>query len=408
MEKALAPVTVNLLDRFVSRAQKYSAFISRQPAALIISALVVISFLRTGFVLWNWFFLSPNLLTQWGNPDNPFQSNLIFNAFGTGWLHVFGSPEGPLWLLAQVGLAILGISLIAVLVHRRTKDKSGYLATALVLSSGIAAVLWREIGRYDVIFLVAIAFALLARARWIVWLSLAVAAVSAPEQAMLAGIALLALTFAPTFRAWRNRALGLTGLAIAATVAVQIWFTAAGDPYATRLGLMFRLVSGSDISAPSRFDAKQGAAAAIFQKFYEGLANGPSLIWSYLGASVLLLLATLLIQQSIRAAIWVLLVVICFPLFTTLIFGEDPTRDLVIVGAPMILLICVVGSSLAADGFRRLPGLPSTWLVWAATLVSLVPMLYFFVYPEAAFDFGVHLLISWNNGTAIDWSGNVR
>ncbi len=401
-------VTTSRVDRFLARAARFSALVLRQPSALVLGVLILISFLRTGFVLWNWFYLSPNLLDQWSNPDNAFQSNVVFNAIGTGWLHVLGSPNGPLWLITQVVLAIVGISVIAVLVYRKTHLSSGYLATALVLSSGIAAVLWREIGRYDVIFLVAIAIALLTNRSWVIWASLAVAAVSAPEQAMLSGIALLALTLTHTFRQWRTRALGLTALAIAAAAAVQVWFVVAGDPYATRLGLSFKFLSGHQISAPSRFDAKQGAAASILQKFYEGLANGPSLIWSYLGAALLVFVVILLAQRRLIAAVWILLAVIGFPLFTTLFFGEDPTRDLVIVGAPMIILISVVGAALAAEGFKRLPGSSTTWLVWSAALVTLLPMLYFFVHPEASFDFGVHMLISWNNGTPIDWSGNNR
>ena len=127
-----------------------------------------------------------------------------------------------------------------------------------------------------------------------------------------------------------------------------------------------------------------------------------------MGASLLALILLLLVQKRLLGALWLMLALIGFPLFTTLFFGEDPTRDLVIVGAPMILLICVVGGALAAQGFHRLPGEPGVWLVWSSLLVSLIPMLYFFIYPEAAFDFGVHMLISWNNGTPIDWSGNNR
>lgn len=381
---------------------------ARQPAALVIGALIALSFLRAGFVLWNWFYLSPQLLTDWGNPQNAFQSNIIFNALGTAWLHAFGSPDDAAWILAQVAVAIIGICVIAAVVYRKTRSESGYLATALVLASGIAAVLWREIGRYDVIFLVAITIGLLSGRRWVIWLSLAIAAVSAPEQGLLAGIALLALTLTRTFGAWRARALALLGFAVIAALAVQVWFTVAGDPYATRLGLSFRFLSGHEINAPSRFDAKQGAAASIFQKFYEGLANGPSLIWSYLGASLLILVLILVIQKRALGALWLLMAVIGFPLFMTLFFGEDPTRDLVIVGAPMIILICVVGASIAAEGFRKLPGDPETWIIWIATLVTLLPTLYFFIRPEASFDFGVHMLISWNNGTPIDWSGNNR
>ncbi len=394
--------------RFIRRSIAFSDAVSRTPSAVILGALVFLSLLRSGFVIWNWFELSPRLLTQWGEPDNPFQSNVVFNALGSAWRAFAGEPDGPAWLIVQCLLAIVGITIVVAIVHRKTWPTSRYLATAMVLSSGIAAVFWREIGRYDFIFLIAITIAFLSQRRWLIWTSLAIAALSAPEQAILSGICVALLTLVPPFIRWRRRAWALLGLSVAAALLVQLWFTLLGNPYATRLGLSLEFLAGEAIQAPSRFDTSQGAPAAILQKFYEGLANGLPLIWSYLGASVLALIVILLLVKR-GLHVWVIVTaLLLFPLFTTLFFGEDPTRDLVIVGAPMILLVIVVASRTLGTWFAELPGQPRVWLDWAALVVTLLPMLYMFMYPEAPYDFLVHMLISWNNGTPIDWSGSAR
>ena len=179
------------------RMNSFSAFVSARPVALVLGFLIAWSLLRTGVALWNWFLLSPQLLTDWSQPANAFQSNLLFNAFGTLWLHVFGAPTDFPWMATQVMIAVVSVTVITWIVHRRTAASTDYLATAVLLSSGIAAVLWREIGRYDFIFLVAIAVGFLVRRPAWMWAGLAVAALSAPEQAALAGIGAVLLTLTP-------------------------------------------------------------------------------------------------------------------------------------------------------------------------------------------------------------------
>lgn len=379
----------------------------RSPAG-VISLLVLLGFLRTGIAVWNWFELSPGLLENWGTPSNPFQSNVLFNAFGTGWNAIFGTPDDAWWLLAQFVLAIASVGIIAVLVFRKTRVDSQYLGVALVLSSGIAAVLWREIGRYDFIFLVAVSIAMLSSRRAVIITALVIASFSAPEQALLAAIFLFGITLVSQFRHWRTTAMTFLITSIGALVLVQAWFTWGGKPFSTRLGLTLRHFSGEDIPSPGRFDTSQGPFATVFQKIYEGLAGGHLLLWSYLG-SVTLVLIMLLVAQTRWRDVWVLLLfVIALPLATTLFFGEDPTRDLVVSGAPMMLALIVVGSTYLGEFAQRLPAGPGPWLTWGAILVTLLPTTYLFIRTEDPYDFLVHLLISWNNGTPIDWSGSAR
>jgi hypothetical protein len=391
-----------------NRLQSTSLWLSTRPVYLWISLLVIASFLRSGFVIWNWFELSPMLITEWSSPGNAFQSNVLFNALGTLWFEAVGEPSGPLWLAFQILLTICGLVAIVVLVYRNTSSQIGYLGAAIVLSTGISAVLWREIGRYDVFFLVAVTIAILSGKRWLWLASFVIAAVSAPEQAILAALTLLALTFTPLFRTWRVKAQWFLGIAIAAALAVQVWFTTMGDPFTTRIGVSFQFLRGEELRVPSRFDTTQAPVQLVIEKFYQGFANGPGLLWSYLGAICLLLILILMNLPRRRNMLWLLIAVIVFPLFTTVFFGEDPTRDLTIVTAPALIALIVVGSSVVSSLLMKVPEWSTAWKVWGSIAVTILPTLYFFVQPEAPFDFAIHMLTSWNNGTPIDWSGNTR
>lgn len=391
-----------------SRLAAFPEWLDRRRAVTVVGVLILASFLRCGFVLWNWFSLSPKLLTEWTAPENAFQSNVVFNAFGWVWLQTIGRPDGPLWLITQVLLTIGGLALMSWLILRTTRAQSGYLVVALLLTTGIATVMWREIGRYDVFFLVPITIGFLARRTWVAFVALAVAALSAPEQALLASLTVLGLSLLPGFTEWRRSAAWFLGFAIAAAALVQVWFTVTGHPYSTRIGVSVAALTGQPLRVPSRFDLSQSPVQLQIEKFYEGLSNGPGLIWSYLGAATLVLVLVALTLRSWRPMLWLMIVVIGFPLFTTLFFGEDPTRDLAIVAAPAVLLMCVVGGRLIGALTAALPGGSGAWSAWLVLALTLLPTLYFFVQPEAPFSFAVHMLTSWNNGTPIDWTGNTR
>ena len=396
------------LTRIRCRATAVGYALARQPAWLIVLMFMAASLIRSGIVLWNWFYLSPQLIDTWDAPQNAFQSNVLFNAMGTLWALVIGPPEGALWLSAQLILSIASLFLIGWLVLQRTWPDIGPLGLALIFASGVSAVIWREVGRYDFIFICAIFFALITRNRWMRLGALAIAAISAPEQALLAALTWTLIALLPQFREWLRSGLDFLGLAVLTSIGVQIWFQVAGTGLATRFGLMAQLVQGDLKSAPSRFDPGQGFVNVIIQKFYEGLAPGPALIWSYLGAMTFVLLLLVIAQPSLKSALWLLGSVIAFPLATTLFFGEDPTRDLVIVGVPALVILLLKAGPMIRQLVEALPGIPIVWLTWSAVVVTLLPTVYFFFTSEIAYNFINHLLISWNNGTPVDWSGNTR
>jgi len=391
-----------------SRLTSTATWLNARPAYLWLMFLIVASLVRSGFVIWNWFELSPMLITDWSSPGNAFQSNVLFNAFGTLWSGLIGEPTSTLWLLSQIVLTLAGLTWITYLVYRHTSENAGYLGAALVLSTGISAVLWREIGRYDVFFLVSVTIAMLTTSRRLWIPALMVASVSAPEQSILASLSLLALTCIPRFQAWRQKTFWFIGLATTAAIAVQIWFTLAGDPFTSRIGVSFQFLRGEEIVAPSRFDVTQSPIQLVIEKFYQGFSNGPGLIWSYLGALSLLLILVIFALPKKWQMLFLVSSVIIFPLLTTIFFGEDPTRDLTIVTAPILIVLVVAGSEIFAQFLKRTPTWSEVWSVWGSVAIAILPTLYFFVQPEAPFDFAIHLLTSWNNGTPIDWSGNNR
>ncbi len=379
-----------------------------RPAAVVIAVLIAASLLKCGFVVWNWFELSPQLLTGWDTPDNSFQANVLFNAFGTAWSGVGLDPTGMAWLVIQVVISVAVLATVSVLVWRRTRQESQYLAVAVVLASGIAAVLWREMGRYDAFYILGIAIAVLASRSWLSWVGAAVAALTSPEQALIAGGLLLLVALTPTFREWRTIALRLLVASIAMLVLVQVWFTVAGDPYKTRIGILLPFISGEKIEGATAYDPSQGFIRFTIEKAMVTLQAGPSLVWSYLGVTAILLLICLLLVRSWWVALYIAAVVIVVPLVVSTVFGEDRTRDLVMICAPVILVIAVVGSGVIARLVQDLPGGATVWLTWIAVIVTMIPLTYFYLYAEEPFHWAKELLIAVNNGVPLEQDGSPR
>ncbi len=383
-------------------------WVARRKAAVIVAFLILVSLLKSGFAVWNWFHLSPMLLTNWEAPNNSFQSNVLFNAFGSAWSAVGLDPTSVAWLTTQVVMAVAVIVVVSLLVLRRTKAESSYLALAAILSSGIAVALWREIGRYDALFIVGVVLAVLAIRPWAAWLGAAVAALSSPEQSLVAGAILLLLAVTPPFREWRIDAVRLMSVAAVVLVAVQVWFTVGGDPYKTRIGILLPFISGEKIEAATAYDPNQGFVKFTIEKIMVTLSAGPSLVWSYLGATALLFVLCLLLQRSWLLMAYSSAVVVIVPLLVSTLFGEDRTRDLVMISAPTILVIAIVGSRTFAELAVRLPGGTRVWLTWAAVIVTMIPLTYFYLSAEEPFHWAKELLISINNGMSFPLDGSAR
>ena len=310
--------------------------------------------------------------------------------------------------MAQVAITVSVFALIAVLAIRNAGIVSSYLPLAVILSSGLAAVLWREVGRYDAFFLAGVFLALLAQRVWLVWLGVVIAATSSPEQLLVASVLLLLLTVLPIFRDWRAVALRFLAGSVAVLIAVQIWFTLEGNPFKTRIGILFPFASGEPIEAATGYDTKQGFIKFTIEKAMVTLSAGPALIWSYLGVATLLLVVVIVVQRSWVKSIYLLAVIIVIPVITSFVVGEDRTRDLVLICAPMIIALIVAGTDMVSELVESLPGNPRTWLIWLSVLVTLIPLTYFYMHAEEPFRYLKELIIAVNNGVPLNQNGSAR
>lgn len=379
-----------------------------RPAWLVASALVALSLAKSGVVLWNWYELSPGLVENWGDPDNAFQANALLNAIAAGWSGAGMDPAGPVWLLLQGLLTVGSFAVVAGLVIARTSVARTYLPLAILLSTGVAAVLWREIGRYDALFIAGVALAVLAERRWLTWLGVVIAATSSPEQLLVGAVLMLLLVVLPAFRGFLPTATRLLVGALGMLIAVQVWFTVMGDPWKTRIGVVLAHFRGDDIAGISAYDTKQSFAQFTIEKAMVSLSAGPLLVWSYLGAATLLVVVLLLAERSWWRAIWMVSVITVIPIVVSVVAGEDRTRDLVLITLPVVLAIVMTGSSLVAELVADLAGGQARWLTWLAVAAALLPLVYFYLYAEEPFRFLKEVVIAWNNGAPIELDGGFR
>ncbi len=383
-------------------------WVLRKPAWFLVAALIVLSLIKSGFVLWNWYELSPRLLENWGNPDNAFQSNVLLNAIATLSSEAGLDPAGVTWLFLQV-IATVGVFiLVSMLVLKRTPEVRNYLPLAILLSTGMAAVLWREIGRYDALFIAGISLAVLARPAWLIWVGVAIAAATSPEQLLVGSALLILLALLPSFRGYLATGVKLFAGAVTALVIVQIWFSVTGEPWQTRIGVALAHFKGDPIAGISAYDTKQGFTQFTLEKAMVSLSSGSLLVWSYLGAVTFLVILVLIVERGLVKRVWLVLVVTVFPITISIVAGEDRTRDLVLIMLPVLFALIMAGSALVAQLVKNLPGGQDRWLAWLAVGAAVLPLVYFYLDAEEPFHFLKEVVIAWNNGAPIELDGSFR
>jgi hypothetical protein len=375
---------------------------------VIAGLLIGVSLIRNGIVVWNWFELSPFLLSDWDSPASAFQSNVLLNALATFWQAVGLDPTSFAWQMFQVALTLATFMGLTVLVIRRTSPQRSYLPLALVLSSGVSAVLWREIGRYDTLYVLGMATAVLATRQWLVWLGVFVAAASSPEQALTAGFLLLGLGLIREFGLWRVVAVRIISGSVLVLLAVQVWFFVAGSPEKTRIGTLIEHFLGIEVEAASAYDTSQSFTQFTIEKAMISLSAGPALIWSYLGATLLLLIMFLLVQRSWLRSLYLMGVVIAAPIIIGFTFGEDRTRDIALICVPMVIALAMTGSQYVTRMLTGISGDKLIWLAWLAIVVTIIPATYFYLDAEEPWRWTKELLISINNGVPMVNDGSLR
>lgn len=406
---------IGVADQFVAWSgqavrnfERFSGFVERRNRALVVGVLILVSLAKSGLVVWNWFELSPDLLTTWADPGSAFQSNVLFNLVGTGWLGLGLDPTSFGWLIVQLLITCAAFCVICWLVIRSFPSTTGYLVVAVLLSTGIASVMWREVGRYDAFFLAGIFLAAFSQRRWLIWFGAVMAALASPEQLFVAGLLLFLLARVEIFRSFRKLANRLLLSSILVLVAVQVWFSIAGNPYGTRIGIFLPFLRGEPIAAASAYDPSQGFVKFTIEKTMVTLSAGPSLVWSYLGVALFALLLCVVASKRWWLAVYILGVAVLAPVVAATVLGEDRTRDLTLISAPMILAIVIVGAGLSEQIFERLRGSTTRWMVLAVLIATVIPSTYFYLHAEEPFHWLKELVIAVNNGVPMTQDGSAR
>lgn len=350
------------------------------------TALVVVaSILRNGLAGWDFYRLYPFLIDEWDRPHDPFYANILNNLLAKA-VDAFGrEPFGLGWMTIQFGVTVCALATLLILLRRNLSSPAQFLvALALVLSTGWAAVLWREIGRYDAWSLIGVSLVVLGARRYLVVVGAATMALASPEQSLAAAILLLGFSIFPVGRALWRRGLTLLGVSLTVLMVVYFWFLLAGNGDTTRIGgILSHLVNGSQSTPSGSSDST--FTADLLSRMETLVETGYLHVWSVFGALVIALALMLLARTRSRFAPAMTLYVVVAPLLVGTAFGLDMTRDAVLVGAPLLLSL----SLWIAKGFSSAVEPQNVRQVSTVVLVVLIllPSGYFFHGFEDAWRF---------------------
>ena len=392
----------------IRRLQAVGTWVALRPIWALITGLIVLAFLRTGAAAWNWFDLSPRLLTNWANPDSAFQSNVLFNGLGAASKAIGVDPSGGPWLLGQAVFSVAVLACISFILIRKYPGPLGLLLAATFLATSVTSVVFREIGRYDVFYILGICMCVLASNRWLMWFGAFVAATSSPEQLFVAGLLFLLVSLLHTFARWRPVAVSLLSSSMVVLVGIQLWFTLSGNPYNTRIGIYIPFLRGEPIAGATGYDTSQGIVKYTIEKLMVLGSAGPALLWSVFGVSLLLVLLIAISQQRLIPALYLIVIAVLAPPIIATLFGEDRTRDTVLISLPILLVVVLVGCQEVFKVLDREDGNITASVGLISIAISLIPVGYFYLYSEEPFRYLKELFIAINNGTLLPSDGSAR
>jgi len=258
---------------------------------------------------------------------------------------------------AAIGLTMLALTLVALFVFARTVFRSGrdtgLLVAGLVLLGPIGIAAFGNVGRHDWFLLVgSLLFALKGtRLGWGITAAVLMV-LGNPEQALLASVALLLLTFVSPFRELRRSAMWAVVLIAVVMVGLTVWVELLGlDSRTSWIG--FHVLSG-------------------LKTF---LLNLPLSIYAAYGAGWVLV-GILLWRTQGRSRWLAAIALLVIPLGATAL-TDDQTR--VFVGVSTVVAV-VVFQQIAADGVRWLEttfaGVWRTFLVGGLLLLPAIEITY--------------------------------
>ncbi len=203
-----------------------------------------------------------------------------------------GVEDSPTWIWLHVGLVVMTV-VIGLALAFKTRLASGNIVVLLLLMAPGINVLFGSIGIYDPITVLGALLLILSnRLPWRV-LGAFLMALGNPEQALLAAVCLLILTYFDELRSWRTTAILACGIAGGWCLVVQVWLAAGGA--GSRLVVLPYLLGQS----------------------LTNLFNNPGFwIWSWLGCGWLVVLAVAFSCRGRNRAVAVAALILV-PMITT-------------------------------------------------------------------------------------------
>lgn len=318
--------STHAMNHLKDRLERFESFLERRSFPLLVTVLIVLSFIKHG----------PRMYMTFGdsllNADGP-ETEFPTIAFGR-WLLIARLLHIPNRLAFEVltlfvSMAIL--ALIAYLLHKSLPRPSSVVAFTAIALGQIGLVLTSQFGSADQFLLLgATLLALTGRNNWALWVVGAIfLAVGNPGQALVASISLFLLSQIATFRVYRARSM----LTIAFSL---VW-----------------LALDTLLTQANQADAID---AGLTTSLFVSLVAGPFRIYSMYGALWFLVIAVIL-SSSRRSIVWLSIALVALP-FAFVLSTTDGMR--VGVGATSLVLLALIRETTTpiTDWIQRTIGAP--------------------------------------------------
>jgi hypothetical protein len=225
-----------------------------------------------------------------------------------------GLSNTALWVAAHVFLTVVALSLAAWFALRSDPKVQSYLLILVAAATATSAILI-SLGKYDVFLYMGAILLILSRSNWTAIVGAVLLASGNPEQAIVASLSLLLISFSRPLSGYRSRALIALSVSIVGWILVQIWFM------------------NSDIGF--------GRLSLITEFLGESLGNflvDPlQYIWSWFGVGWILVLGALTLMKG-KDRIPVVLGLVVLPALATVVTA-DGARVFAAISLPAFLVV---------------------------------------------------------------------
>jgi hypothetical protein len=340
--------------------------------------VITASLLKTGVAVWDFYALYPELMDTKSATRSPFGTNMVPNLIAQYYSN-FGVIGKVTWWINQVLLLILVIyQLIKVSLNKGYQLQLGVLVCAVLLSTGLSPMIWREIGRYDSFVLLGALIAFQAKTNKGVVAGGLLASVSAPEQVLLSALLYWVTSRnCDLLKPYNPHATKYLGSAIFGFLTVYTWFGFHGELRFSRVGGIIVHITEGESPFPMG-ELQGGFFLTVIQRIIFLSSSGYSAVWSVFGSIVLFLVWAGLADTERIKTVKLSIFLVPAPIIMGTLFGMDLTRDAVSLAAPT-LIATTLGLTSLLEGKRKTNPLVTDNLIAILIIgVSLLPMNYIF------------------------------